>query len=142
MVFLDTNVFVYAAGAPGVEKDACASLLGRVAAGTVEATTSVEVVQELHHLYRRRGRLADGVRLGQQVLTLIPDALPVQVSDLVRSGEILLARPQLSPRDALHVAVALQHGIATLVSYDADLDAIPEIRRVLPDGVGQGDTTR
>lgn len=131
-VFLDTNVFIYAAGVPSPHKEACVSLLRRAAEGALDATTSVEVIQELHHVFRRRGRLPDGVALGREVARLFPDLLPITASDVIRSGDILLAQPQLSPRDALHAATALNRGITTIVSTDADLDAVNGLRRVDP----------
>jgi predicted nucleic acid-binding protein len=105
------------------------------AGGQLDATTSTEVVQEIHHVFRRRGRLADGVGLGRDVLRLFPGILPITRADLVRSGDLLLEHPRLSPRDALHAATALNHGIETIVSVDPDLEGIPGLRRVEPGGV-------
>lgn len=131
-VFLDTNVFIYAAGQEHALKAPCVSLLQRVASGELEATTSVEVVQELYHVYRRRGMLSAGLSLGREVVRLFPDILPITRTDLVRSALILERAPQVSPRDALHAATALNHQIGVIVSTDEDLDAILEIRRRSP----------
>ncbi len=46
-VFLDTNVFLYAAGRAHPERDACASVLRRVADGSLDATVNTEVIQEI-----------------------------------------------------------------------------------------------
>lgn len=130
--FLDSNVFIYAAGAESPLKAPCGDILRRVAAGDLDATTSVEVVQELHHVFKRRGRLADGVSLGRDVARLFPGLLPITRDDILRSGDILTARPQLSPRDALHAATALNNGIATIISADTDLDHIDGLARLDP----------
>ncbi len=42
--FLDTNVFLYAAGADHPLRDPCQRILHRVAAGELAATTSSKVV--------------------------------------------------------------------------------------------------
>ena len=131
-VFVDTNIFIHAAGAEHPLKAPCAELLRRAATGELDATTSAEVVQELHHVYRRRGLIRDGVQLARQVANLFPDLLPITRADVLRSGELLSAHPQLSPRDALHVATALNNQITTILSVDADFDQVPDIRRMDP----------
>ncbi len=131
-VFLDSNVFIYAAGAPSPYKEPCVALLRRVASGELDAATSAEVIQEIHHVFRRRGRLRDGVALGREVAALFPGLLPLTRADILRSGEILTAWPQLSPRDALHAATALNAGISTMVSTDSDFDFVDGITRVAP----------
>lgn len=131
-VFLDTSVFIHAAGDASAPRAACVDLLHRVAAHEVDARTSAEVVQEIHHVFRRRGRLADGVALGREVVLLFPDLLPISRADIVRSGDILMGRPQLSPRDALHAATALNNGISAIVSTDSDLDQVEGLTRVDP----------
>jgi predicted nucleic acid-binding protein len=37
---------------------------------------------------------------------------------------------RLSARDAIHVAIAEQYGIAEILSFDAGLDSMPGIRRL------------
>jgi len=131
-VFLDTNVFIYAAGGDGLLKQPCIELLRRVASGEVDAVTSAEVIQEIHHVFRRRGRLADGVALGRDVARLFPGLLPITRQDVLRSGEILIARPQLSPHDALHAATALNNGVTRIVLVDADVGYVDGLQRLDP----------
>jgi predicted nucleic acid-binding protein len=37
--------------------------------------------------------------------------------------------PELSARDALHVAVMQRHGIGEILTFDRGFDAIPGLRR-------------
>ncbi len=53
-VFLDTNVFLYAAGGPHPDREACAGLLQRVGEGSLDATVNTEVIQELLFVLARR----------------------------------------------------------------------------------------
>ncbi len=39
---------------------------------------------------------------------------------------------KLRPRDAIHVSVALENKISTLVSFNRGFDSVSEIRRVEP----------
>lgn len=131
-VFLDSNVFIYAAGTDHPLKAPCVSILARAAAGELDATTSAEVLQELVHVYRRRNMVREGIALVREVLRLFPDVLPISGDTLTRSLRLLERYPQLSPRDSLHAATALEHDIGVIVSADADFDAIRELRRVSP----------
>jgi len=63
---------------------------------------------------------------------LIPQIYNVTRSDLVIAAGLLGKYPQISPRDALHVAVMRRAGIKTIYSTDTDFDAIEGIERVEP----------
>ena len=43
-MFLDTNVFLHAAGRPHPLKEACSRVLGKVAAGSLDSTVNSEVL--------------------------------------------------------------------------------------------------
>jgi predicted nucleic acid-binding protein len=131
-IYLDSNVFIYAAGAESPYKAACAEILRRSAAGELDANTSVEVIQEVHHVFRRRNQLAAGVGLGREIAQLFPHILPVTRADILRSGQILETRPQLSPRDALHAATALNHQFSVIVTVDADFEHVDGLSRLDP----------
>ena len=130
--FLDTNVFLYAAGAQHLQRDACAAVLTRVAAGKLEATVNSEVLQEILHVLSRRGRREDGVILAGHVTALFPDLLPVTRDDILESCNLLRRHPKLPVRDAIHAATMLRNGIKRIISVDKDFDQIPGIRRVSP----------
>ena len=45
---------------------------------------------------------------------------------------MLEAYPQLEPRDAIHAAVVLNHGLEAIISADRAFDEITEIKRLDP----------
>ena len=130
--FLDTNVFLYAAGTAHPEKDACVHVLRRVADGSLEATTNSEVVQEVLYVLVRRGRREDGMALARRVAALFPDLLPVTRDDALGACDLLERYPKLSVRDAVHAASMIRNGIKRVISVDGDFDQIREIRRIEP----------
>lgn len=134
-VFLDTNIFLYAAGASHPLRDTCARVLRRVADGSLEATINSEVVQEILYVLARRGRREDGLKLGRNLTALFPDLLPVTRDDMLRTCELLHRYPALSVRDAVHVGTMLRNGLKTVVSVDPDFDQVSEIRRLPPDQI-------
>ena len=134
-VFLDTNIFLYAAGASHPLREACAKVLRRVADGSLDATINSEVVQEILYVLTRRGRREDALKLADHLTSLFPDLLAVTRDDVVGACELLRQYPRLSVRDAVHVGTMLRNGIKTVVSVDSDFDQVSEIRRVAPGAV-------
>ncbi len=130
--FLDTNVFLYAVGGPHPEREACRNLLLRVEGGSIEATTNVEVVQELLFVLTRRRRRREALKLASDVVSLFPDLLPVTREDVTTALDLLQQYQHLTPRDAVHAATMLQNNVATIISVDEDFDEVREIRRVAP----------
>jgi len=134
-VFLDTNIFLYAAGASHPQRDACARVLRRVADGSLDATINSEVVQEILYVLTRRGRRNDALKLAGNLTSLFPDLLPVTRDDVVAACDLLRRYPRLSVRDAVHVGTMLRNGLKTVVSVDFDFDQVSEIQRVAPGAV-------
>jgi hypothetical protein len=130
--FLDTNIFLYAAGSDHGEKGACVQILRRVAEGTLEATTNTEVIQEILYVLIRRGRRQQAMALARQVLILCPKLLPVTGADMTEAFRLLGKHHGLAVRDAIHAATMIRNGLATVISADSHFDQIPEIRRLAP----------
>lgn len=131
-VFLDTNVFLYAAGGSHLEREACTRILQRVADGSLDATVNTEVVQEILFVLTRRGRRHEALALARDVTLLFPDLLPVTRDDILSACNLLQQYSRLSVRDAVHAATMLRNGLRTVISVDSHFDLIPEIQRVAP----------
>jgi predicted nucleic acid-binding protein len=65
MIVVDTTVLVYAIGADHPLRDPCRRLVAAVGEGRVEATTTVEALQELVHVQARRRTRGDAARHGR-----------------------------------------------------------------------------
>lgn len=79
-------------------------------------------------VWRLEGREA-GVQAGATFLKLQNlSLLAVSPSVMIRAQE-LVERYQLKPRDAIHVSTALTAGEREIISDDAELDTVREIRR-------------
>jgi hypothetical protein len=130
--FLDTNVFLYAAGGSHPERDACARVLRKVADGSLDATVNTEVVQEILYVLVRRGRRKEAVTLARHVTDLFPDLLPVTREDMLSACGLVQRYPRLPARDAVHAATMLRHGLKHVISVDTDFDLVRELRRIEP----------
>ena len=132
LIFLDSNIFLYAVGADHPLRGPCGRILQAVAEGGIEATTNSEVVQEILHVLRRKGRHADALLVARRVSLIFPDLLPVTQIDMVRTIDILSENASLPTRDALHAATMLGAGISQIASADQDFDRIGGIVRLDP----------
>lgn len=130
-VLVDTSVIMYAAGGPHRHREDCRSVLSQVADGLLDATTSVEVVQEILHRFSRGDREM-GARMAQGVLDLFGALLPVDQAVIADTVTRFRREEGLSARDALHAATCAVHGFEGIVSVDTDFDGVPDVVRIAP----------
>ncbi len=129
--FLDTNIFMYAAGEAHPLKAPCVGILRQVAEEALDAVTSTEVLQEILYRYASLGELQRGLRLARLAMDQVGGAvLPVTAPDM-RQAFSLLERhgTAIAVRDAVHAATMLNNGLTHLVSADSHFDVIAEITR-------------
>jgi len=132
VIFLDANVWMYAAGARHRHKKASVALLEAIARGDVAATTSTEVLQEILHRYRALGRWEDGRRVYDLARKIVPNVVPITVEMTDRARQLLDVYGGLMARDALHAATCELIGATDLCSYDRDFDVIDGLQRIEP----------
>lgn len=123
MIYVDANVPMYLVGAEHPNRDVARRLVRRLIDDEECLFTSVEVLQEILHRYTHIGRRDAIQPCFDLLLELVDEVLPVDLVDLRRAKEIVLAAGQLSARDALHVAVMERHGLSRILTFDAGFDA-------------------
>jgi predicted nucleic acid-binding protein len=136
MIVLDATVLVYAKGTEHPLRDPSRRLIAAVANRELQATTTVEAIQEFVHVRaRRRGRL-DAVALGNDYSDLLSPLLTVTGDHLRHGLSIYEHSEQLGAFDAVLAATALSAGAQALVSADSAFAAIPSLLHVIPDEPG------
>ena len=135
MILIDTDVLMYAAGAPHRLKRPSADLLDRIACGDVDAAVDAEVLQEVLHRYRALHRWEEGRQLYDLARALFSNVLPVTGEVLDVARRILDERPEASARDAVHAAACRVHGGEAICSWDRDFDRFEGLKRVEPNAV-------
>jgi len=133
VILIDTNIIMYAAGAPHPHKGPSVKLLEQVAAGEVEAGIDAEVLQEILHRYRAINRWDDGKQVYDLTRRLFPVVIPVTAAILDRARQLLDTDATIMARDALHAAVVLEERLDAVCSYDRDFDRIAGVVRREPD---------
>jgi len=136
--FLDAAIFMYTAGVAHPLRESCLVIMREVGAGSLDATTSVEVVQEIHHRYRSIRRPDIGQALAQDVMDTFAPVLPVTHAVMRRAGVLAERYPRLGSRDLVHVATCIVEGIDTIITPDAGFDEVTEVRRIDPRAFAAG----
>jgi predicted nucleic acid-binding protein len=92
--------------------------------------TDAEVLQEILHRYTSINR-RDTIQPAFDTLRALADVvLAVDQETVIEAKQIVLGYPQLSARDAVHLAVMRRHGIDRILSFDTGFDGLPGITRV------------
>lgn len=130
MIILDTTVLAYAVGDEHALREPCRRLLAAHANGTIEATTTVEVLQEFAHVRARRRTREDAANL-TRLYSVALNPIVTTAADLDAGLSLFEQHPELGAFDAVLAAVALAKG-AALVSADGAFAAIPELAWIDP----------
>lgn len=122
MIFVDTNVFMYAVGrAHPLRAGAQEFFAGAMEPSHEPLCTSAEVLQELLHAYLAAGRtetLDDALRLAEGTMARV---LTIEPEDVLFARNLAASLPALSARDLIHVAVCRRHGVERVKTYDRPL---------------------
>ncbi len=121
---------MYLIGEPHPHKSEAQILLERLIAAGQRLVTDAEVLQEILHRYAAIGRREAIGPAFQLVLNVVDDVFGIEKTDVLRAGEIAQNRALLSARDAVHIAVMERHGIRSILSFDADFDRWPGLKRI------------
>ena len=124
MIFVDSNVFMYAVGRPHTLQSPSQHFFVEANRSGTSLCTSAEVMQELAHAYLPTGRLQSF----DATLTLIASA-PVEVWPL-EEADVALARrlheqyPTLQARDLCHLASCRRRGVREIMTFDQTFAAV------------------
>jgi hypothetical protein len=130
VIFVDSNIPMYLVGADHPHKLDARRALERLITAERRLVCDAEVPQEILHRYAAIGR-RDAIQPAfEALLGVVDDVFPIELADVQRAKEILLASPALSARDAIHVAVMERRGVEEILSFDTGFDRFPGVRRI------------
>ena len=130
MILIDSNIPMYLVGAEHPHKIDAQRLLERCIAERRRLVTDAEVMQEILHRYSAIER-TDAIQPAlDALLGVVDEVLPVERDDVLGARDILMGSPELSSRDALHLAIMRHHGIDDILSFDRGFDLFPGITRI------------
>lgn len=130
MIFIDSNIPMYLIGATHRHKVDAQRLLERAIADRAKLVTDAEVFQEILHRYTAIDR-RDAIQPAFDALSgVVDEVYPIGMEQVERAKTIVLGRPRLRARDAIHLAVMERHSVTRILSFDTDYDGLPGVTRV------------
>ena len=130
MILVDSNIPMYLVGAAHAHKTDAQRLVERALSDGERLVTDSEVLQEILHRYVAISR-RDAIQPAfDALLGIVDDVLPIRRVEALRARDIVLGHDRISARDAVHLAVMEENGIARVLSFDRGLDAYPGIVRL------------
>lgn len=136
MILLGTTVLVYAKGQDHPLRAPCRELMEAIVERKVEATTTIEVIQEFVHVRARRRERNDAVALGRDYAELLSPLLSPDFEDLNAGLSLFEHSETLGAFDAVLAACAIRRGMQGLVSADLAFAEVSDVSHVIPDRHG------
>lgn len=124
MIFVDSNVFIYAVGRDHPLKSEARKFFLDSRAGNRRLVTSAEVLQELLHVYLPFNRMATLDSALAVATSGTDQVLPVTAEDVTLARSLADTHPQLTARDLLHLSLCRRHGITQVMTFDRALGAV------------------
>ena len=124
MIFIDTNVFMYAVGRPHPLRDPAREFFADSHQRRVPLCTSAEVLQELTHAYlpaRRLGTLDAALSLVERAGVQV---WPLEEADVTLARQLHEQYPDLTARDLCHLASSRRRGVGEIMTFDRALGAV------------------
>lgn len=122
---------MYLVGASHPHKTDAQRVLEKLIRDRQRLVTDAEVLQEILHRYVAIDR-RDAIQPAfDALLGVVDEVLPVGRATVERAKQIVLEYRRLSARDAVHLAIAEQHSIGQILSFDIGFDSFPGIKRIM-----------
>ena len=123
MIFVDTNVFIYAVGKPHPLKSQAHAFFHESLLNSNPLCTSAEVLQELMYVYlpvRRYDVLEDALALIERASV---EVWPPEEADVKLAHQLHERHPTLGARDLCHLASCWRRNVNEIMTFDQSLAA-------------------
>jgi len=121
VIFIDSNVFIYAVGRSHPLREEAQNVFLESSEKGTRLVTSAEVLQELLHVYLPVGR-RETLDAALQLATKGVDyVIPITTEEVLFARHLADRYPGLSARDLLHLSVCRIHKVRGLRTFDRDL---------------------
>lgn len=124
MIFVDTNVWMYAVGRSHPLRGEARAFLVEGVERRSELVTSAEVLQELLHAYLPVGRLATLDAALELVRGTVREVWAIDEGDVRHARDLAEELPHLGARDLLHVACCRRREVTRVRTFDRALAAL------------------
>jgi predicted nucleic acid-binding protein len=128
MIYLDSNVFIYATVNTAEVGEKARTLLQRIQQGEEKAETSALTFDEVFWVVKKLN-FESAIEACQALLNFPNLEIVSANKELAMSALQIIKKYRLSPRDAIHAATAMATKAETIISADEHFDKIKELKR-------------
>ncbi|MHC3129857.1 MAG: type II toxin-antitoxin system VapC family toxin [Candidatus Bathyarchaeota archaeon] len=131
--FLDSTTLIHAIDNSADYHKECLNIINKAAKGEINATTSLETLEETLFILSKLTSLSTALRVTHDYLKMTKiKKYEMKLTIFENALEIMEITPLKRPKDAINIATMLAHGILKIVSEDKEYDKISLIQRVHP----------
>ena len=124
MIFVDTNIFMYAVGRPHALQTPAQRFFVEANLSGAPLCTSAEVMQELAHAYLPAGRLQTFDATLELIASGAVEVWPLEEADVALARRLHEQYPSLQARDLCHMASCRRRGVREIKTFDQTFAAI------------------
>lgn len=129
MLYLDANVFIFAALNTEEDGDKAVILLKEIQQGIEKAVTSALTFDEVFWEVKRNRGIEKALETTEAMLNFPNIEIVPADKETVSLALRIIRKYQLAPRDAIHAATAITEKADFIVSTDAHFDKVKELKR-------------
>ena len=118
MIFVDSNVFMYAVGRPHPLQTPAQSFFVEANQSSTPLCTSAEVMQELAHAYLPTGRLQTFDATLELIASAAVEVWSLEEADVALARRLHEQYPTLQARDLCHLASCRRRGVREVKTFD------------------------
>ncbi len=126
MIFVDTNVFMYAVGRPHTLQTPARRFFVEANRSGTPLCTSAEVMQELAHAYLPTGRLQTLDATMELISSAAVKVWPLEGEDVALARQLHEQYPILQARDLCHLASCRRRGVREIKTFDQTFASISD----------------
>jgi len=129
VLYLDANVFIFAALNTGEEGDKAVILLKKIQQGEEKAITSALTFDEVFWEVKRNRGIEKALETADAMLNFPNLEIIPADRGVARSAIQIIKEYNLAPRDAIHAATAIAEKADFIVTTDIHFDRVKELKR-------------
>jgi len=132
MIYLDSNIFIYASLNLAPESEKCRKILSDVVNKRIDACTSILTWDEFFYSVKKKFGSAYASAESEKLLNFLNLTFLDADFNTIFLAQKINAKYNLGPRDAIHAATAIINKCDSIITDDSDFDKIKEIKRQKP----------
>jgi len=129
MIYLDSNVFIYACLSSDAIGERSRNLLRGVERGEVDAASSTLSFDEIVWAVKKYRTMEQAISAGEAFINMLKLSLVPVDETVVRYAIEVMKRYGFDPRDSIHTASAILCRAEALMSSDPHFDRLKELQR-------------